>query len=54
MVPGRDEKWKEETIKNTSLEQFRQEFESCDFSTLINTDIGTVSIGELYEQLNNK
>jgi hypothetical protein len=37
-VPGRDEKWKLETIKNTSEEQFRQEFE-CEFlgssSTLI-------------------
>lgn len=28
MVPGRDEVWKEETIKNTSEEQFRQEFET--------------------------
>jgi hypothetical protein len=27
MVPGRDEAWKEETIRNTSEEQFRQEFE---------------------------
>ena len=27
-VPGRDEKWKEETIKNTSEEQFSQEFET--------------------------
>ena len=38
-VPGRDEVWKEQTIKNTSEEQFRQEFE-CDFigssNTLIN------------------
>ena len=25
-VPGRDEKWKEETIRNTSEEQFNQEF----------------------------
>lgn len=37
-VPGRDEKWKEETIRNTSKEQFRVEFE-CEFvgssSTLI-------------------
>lgn len=37
-VPGRDDKWKETTIKNTSEEQFRQEFE-CEFlgssSTLI-------------------
>ena len=28
MVPGRDEKWREETIRNTSEEQFRQEFET--------------------------
>lgn len=37
-VPGRDEAWKLETIRNTSEEQFRQEFE-CEFlgssSTLI-------------------
>jgi len=39
-VPGRDEKWKEQTIANTSEEQFRGEFE-CDFigssSTLVST-----------------
>ena len=29
-VPGRDEKWKQETIKNTSEVQFTQEFE-CEF-----------------------
>ena len=29
-VPGRDKKWKDETIKNTSKRQFAQEFE-CDF-----------------------
>ena len=29
-VPGRDAKWKEETLKNTSKRQFAQEFE-CDF-----------------------
>ena len=38
-VPGRDEKWKEETIKNTSEQQFREEFD-CEFigstNTLIN------------------
>ena len=28
--PGRDEKWKEETIRNTSQKQFSQEFE-CEF-----------------------
>lgn len=38
-VPGRDEKWREETIKNTSEQQFREEFD-CEFigstNTLIN------------------
>ena len=29
-VPGRDEKWREETVSNTSEQQFAQEFE-CDF-----------------------
>ena len=29
-VPGRDEKWKEQTIRNTSAEQFQSEFE-CEF-----------------------
>lgn len=28
MVPGRDEAWKEETIRNTSERQFKQEFET--------------------------
>ncbi len=28
MVPGRDAAWREETIRNTSEEQFRQEFET--------------------------
>ena len=27
-VPGRDEQWKEETIRNTSLDQFKVEFET--------------------------
>jgi len=35
-VPGRDEKWKKETIANTSEEQFRQEFE-CEFLGSANT-----------------
>lgn len=30
MVPGRDAAWREQTIRNTSEEQFRQEFE-CEF-----------------------
>ena len=36
MVPGRDEKFKEETIKNTSLRQWQQEFE-CEFIGSSNT-----------------
>jgi hypothetical protein len=28
MVPGRDQRWKEETIRNTSERQFQQEFET--------------------------
>ncbi|MAH43535.1 terminase [archaeon] len=40
-VPGRDEKWKEETIRNTSKQQFEQEME-CSFlgsqNTLISSD----------------
>jgi hypothetical protein len=28
MVPGRDARWRDETIRNTSEEQFRQEFET--------------------------
>ena len=35
-VPGRDDKWKQETIANTSEEQFRQEFE-CEFLGSANT-----------------
>jgi len=35
-VPGRDEKWREEIIRNTSEEQFRQEFE-CEFLGSTNT-----------------
>jgi len=42
-IPGRDEKWKEETIKNTSKEQFAQEFE-CDFVGSINTLINATKL----------
>ena len=35
-IPGRDDKWKEETIKNTSLSQFNTEFE-CEFLGSIDT-----------------
>jgi hypothetical protein len=52
-VPGRDEAWKEETIRNTSVDQFRQEFESCAYETIINTDNGHFAIGKLYDILYN-
>lgn len=45
-TPGRDDKWKEETIKNTSEEQFRQEFE-CQFLGSTNTLIHPTKIQEL-------
>jgi len=35
-VPGRDSKWKEQTIKNTSAEQFKVEFE-CEFIGSVDT-----------------
>jgi len=35
-VPGRDEKWKEQTIRNTSEQQFRVEFE-CEFLGSVDT-----------------
>ncbi|UNH61302.1 terminase large subunit [Synechococcus phage S-SZBM1] len=35
-VPGRDDKWKEQTIANTSEEQFRVEFE-CEFLGSVDT-----------------
>lgn len=43
-IPGRTEEWKEETIRNTSAEQFRQEYE-CEFlgssNTLIDANVLT-------------
>lgn len=57
MVPGRDEKWKEETIKNTSEEQFRQEFECLDGDTIIevrNKKTKEIKKVKLKELINNK
>jgi len=34
-LPGRDDKWKEETIRNTSERQFEQEFECVDGDTIV-------------------
>lgn len=45
-VPGRDEKWKEKTISNTSEEQFRQEFEA-EFLGSMNTLISVEKLRTL-------
>jgi hypothetical protein len=45
-VPGRDDKWKEQTIRNTSEEQFRQEFE-CEFIGSTSTLIHPMKLREL-------
>ena len=45
-VPGRDEKWKAQTIANTSEEQFRTEFE-CDFIGSIHTLIASSKLKTL-------
>jgi hypothetical protein len=42
-VPGRDEKWKEQTIRNTSQEQFDAEFE-CNFLGSVDTLISAHKI----------
>jgi len=49
-VPGRDEKWKEETIRNTSEEQFQQEF-NVEFLGSSNTLINPAKIQQLISQL---
>jgi Terminase large subunit, T4likevirus-type, N-terminal/Terminase RNaseH-like domain len=45
-VPGRDEKWREETIRNTSEEQFRVEFE-CEFIGSSNTLISPTKLRQI-------
>ena len=42
-VPGRDEAWKKQTIKNTSEQQFLQEFE-CSFLGSVDTLISPIKI----------
>ena len=50
-VPGRDEVWKEQTIKNTSEQQFRVEFE-CEFLGSVDTLINPAKLRALvYEKL---
>ena len=45
-VPGRDEAWKEQTIKNTSERQFTQEFE-CEFLGSVDTLISAPKLRAL-------
>ena len=45
-VPGRDAAWKEQTIKNTSLRQFTQEFE-CEFLGSVDTLISAAKLKAL-------
>lgn len=60
-VPGRDEKWKAQTISNTSEVQFRQEFCNClennsQIQIRINNtnEIYTIKIGDLYNCIRRK
>ncbi len=49
-VPGRDKKWKEQTIRNTSKQQFAIEFE-CEFLGSVDTLIAAAKLKALvYEQ----
>ena len=54
-VPGRDSKWKEQTIANTSEQQFKIEFECLSGKTLINicdnNNIQQISMENLYRQM---
>lgn len=56
-VPGRDDKWKQETIANTSEEQFRTEFECVARDTIVKVrnkttgEITTMTIGDLYDKI---
>lgn len=45
-IPGRDDAWRDQTIRNTSQEQFDQEFE-CNFLGSVNTLINPTKIREL-------
>ena len=48
-IPGRDEKWKRETIQNTSEKQFRVEFE-CEFLGSSNTLIDAFKLQQMVYQ----
>lgn len=58
-VPGRDEKWKQETIANTSELQFTQEYGNCleshsQITILINSIVYEIAIGDLYNAIKRK
>lgn len=51
-IPGRDENWKQKEIKNTSKQQFQQEFECVSGDTMIETkQYGKTKIEDLFETL---
>ncbi len=52
-VPGRDENWKEQTIKNTSEEQFTQEFGCVVGETEVTINSKKLTIKEVYERLSH-
>jgi hypothetical protein len=52
-VPGRDEAWKQQTIANTSEQQFRQEFE-CEFIGSSSTLIHPMKLREMAWNTPNK
>lgn len=61
MVPGRDEKWKVEQIRNTSERQFAQEHGNCVGANTVITirnkqtgEVQQIKIAELYKFLSHK
>lgn len=54
-IPGRDQKWKESEIRNTSPEQFAQEHECVFGNTMVDVSVNglemSMRIDELYEKL---
>ena len=48
-MPGRDEKWRKETIANTSEQQFQTEFE-CEFLGSIDTLIIHINLEHLHKE----
>ena len=49
-VPGRDEYWKQQTIANTSEQQFKVEFE-CEFLGSVNTLINPAKLEILFMRI---